>query len=266
MSSIKQVQDLEKQLANARQQINQLRTMVQEGKGSDSDQPVGAVNVPALSLPDSSNKERHHRRAKMSNFDGVRSNLTNFSRGIFKPPPPYRLAAPQPLYPHANHPLPPRQSVDRLLANYHQSIHSYAPLIHWPTFVQDCDELYRVGSFQHARQTWVALFFGVLACGTLLGSQHKSSAKEEEGSGYLHMCLRTVDTWSDSFTVDNARVNMLITVYMMEANRTSAAYIWLGCAVRVAQDIGLHQEQEAFSPFEAEMRRRTWWSIYNLDR
>ncbi|GAB7359916.1 hypothetical protein MBLNU230_g7443t1 [Neophaeotheca triangularis] len=266
MSSIKQVQDLEKQLANARHEINQLRSKVHEGKGSDPEQSTGVAKIPPLALPDHGPRERHHRHVNMSNFDGVRSNLVNFGRGIFKPPPPHRLAAPQPLYPHTNHPLPPRRDVDRLLSNYHQSVHNYAPLIHWPTFLQECDQLYRVGSFQQARQIWVALFFGVLACGTLIDTQHMNTAKEEEGSGYIDMTIRTVDTWTENFTIDHPRVNMLISVYMVEANLMSAGYVWLGCAVRIAQDIGLHQEWEAFSPFEAEMRRRVWWSIYQWDR
>ena len=40
-----------------------------------------------------------------------------------------------------------------------------------------------------------------------------------------------------------------------------------GLAIRIAQSIGLHRDGEAFkvSPFETEMRRRLWWSIYMLE-
>ena len=264
MSSIKQVQDLEKQLSHAKQQINQLRTMLQEGGANDID--PNSINVPALHLPDSAGKERRPGPPVMNNFDGVRKNLRNYGRGIFKPPPAYRQMAPQPLYPHANHPLPPKHVADRLLSHYHGSVHVYAPHLHWPTFVQEYEGIYRDGGFQNAQHIWVALFFAVLACGTLMDPQPYNTQHEGEAASYLDMCLRSINTWSDDLTLDTARTTLLLSIYFMEVNLRSPGWIWLGAAVRIAQDIGLHNDRGPYPPAEAEMRRRVWWSIYNWDR
>ncbi|KAK4556732.1 hypothetical protein LTR86_006303 [Recurvomyces mirabilis] len=263
MSSIKQVQDLEKQLAQAKQHIGQLRTMLQDGGATDLD---AALNVPTLQLPDSSSKERRLGPAPIDGFDETRRNICNFSRGIFKPPAPYKQSGPQPLFPHANHPLPPKQIVDRLLSHYHGSVHVYAPMIHWPTFMQEYDSVYRAGTFQQSTQLWVALFHGVLACGTLMDPQPNSSAQEGEGAAYVDMCMRCLNTWTDEPDMDSARASLLISIYFVEVNLRTGGWVWLGAAVRIAQDIGLHTERGPYPPVETEMRRRVWWSIYNWDR
>jgi len=264
MSSIKQVQDLERQLSLAKQQINQLRSMLQEGGAADLD--AGAVNVPALQLPESITKERRQGPLPLDAFDGVRRNIRNYARGIFKPPPLYRQAGPQPLYPHATHPLPPKHVTDRLLSHYRGSVQVYAPMLHWPTFTQEVDTLYRAESFQHSPHIWVAMFYAVLACGTLMDPQPIGSAQEGEGAGYLEMCRRTINTWSDDLTVDHARTALLMSIYFVEVNLTSQGWVWLGASVRFAQDVGLHKDPSPYPPFEAEMRRRIWWSVYNWDR
>jgi len=142
----------------------------------------------------------------------------------------------------------------------------YAPLLHWPTFIQEYENVYRVGTFQHSRHIWVALFFAVLACGTLMDPQPNGSAQEGEGAAFLDMSISSLNTWSDELTLDYARSSLLISIYFMETNLRSAGWVWLGAAVHVSQDIGLHTDRGPYAPLEAEMRRRVWWSVYNWDR
>lgn len=267
MSSIKQVQDLEKQLSVAKQQINQLRTMLQEGGASDLE--TSAMNVPALKLPEtpSANGKEHRPEAPvLQDFDDVRANVRNFGRGIFKPPPPYRVQVQQPPYPHPTHGLPPKHVADRLLSHYHGSVHVYSPHLHWPTFIQQYEELYRTGTLESCSHIWVAVFYAVLACGTLMDPQPSGTAQEAEGAKYIQDCMRSINTWSDELTLDTARAALLVSIYFIEINLRSAGWMWLGSAVRAALDIGLHMDGGPYSPLEAEMRRRVWWSVYNWDR
>ncbi|KAK3725423.1 hypothetical protein LTR37_000393 [Vermiconidia calcicola] len=264
MSSIKQVQDLEKQLSVAKQQINQLRTMLQEGGATDLE--ANAASIPTLNLPDPSAKERRPGPPAIEGFDETRANIRNYGRGIFKPPPPFRVFGSQPNYPHVAQTLPPKPVADRLLSHYHGSVHVYAPHIHWPTFIQEYENAYRLGTFQQSPHIWVSLFYGVLACGTLMDPQPNASAQEGEGAGYLDMSIRSINTWSDELTVDSVSASLLISIYFIESNIRSAGWMWLGAAVRNAQDIGLHTDRGPYPPVEAEMRRRVWWSVYNWDR
>lgn len=264
MSSIKQVQDLEKQLSVAKQQINQLRSMLQEGGATDLE--ANAVSIPALNLPDPSARERRPGPPAIEGLDEARANIRNYGRGIFKPPPPFRVFGSQPNYPHVAQPLPSKHVADRLLSHYHGSVHVYAPHIHWPTFIQEYENAYRLGTFQRSPHIWVSLFYGVLACGTLMDPQPNASAQEGEGAGYLDMSIRSINTWSDELTMDSVSASLLISIYFIESNIRSAGWMWLGAAVRNAQDIGLHTDRGQYPPVEAEMRRRVWWSVYNWDR
>lgn len=263
MSSIKQVQDLEKQLSIAKQQINQLRTMLQEGGSQDANAPS---TVPALQLPEVTTKERRHPPPVIEGFDEVRNNIRTYGKGIFKPPHPYRQCAPQATYPHVAQSLPPKNVADHLVAHYRGSVHLYAPHLHLPTFMQEYEELYRAGSFSQCRHIWVTLFYAVLACGTLMDPQPPKSGEESAGAQYMEKCMSSMNVWSDELTIDHVRASLLISIYFVETNLRSPAWIWLGAAVRISQDIGLHTDQGPYSPMDMEMRRRVWWSVYNWDR
>ncbi|KAK4989889.1 hypothetical protein LTR50_002937 [Elasticomyces elasticus] len=264
------VQDLEKQLSQTKQQMNQLRAMLQDGGAMDVDSSAGAAlapNPPAVGP----GKERRYGLPPLHNFDGVRRNIRNYGRGIFKPPPPYRHPVSQRFIPHSapenmSASLPPRHVVDRLLLQYHGSVHLYAPLLHWPTFIQEYESYSRAGSFSTAPQIWVSMFFAVLACAALVDATPNAGARDGEGAKFLETAIRTLNTWIDELTMDHARVSLLVSIYFCEANAKSAGWVWLGTAIRISQDIGLHCDYGPWPPLEAEMRRRVWWAIYNWDR
>lgn len=267
MSSIKQVQDLQSQLAEAKHQISQLRSMLQHGGAMDVDKQ--AVDVPTLNLPDIvPSSERKHGPPPMGNFDHVRKNIRIYSRGIFKAPPPYRPTVPQASYPSSNLVLPQRQITDQLLSQYYASYHRFAPLVHWPTFQVEVDKIYAAGSFQGAPQIWVSVFFAILACGTLhtTDSSPGLPTPDVEGKTFIDIAQRSINTWSDDMTIDHARTTLLTSIFLTEMNLKSAGWVWLGSAVRIAQDIGLHHETGPWPVVEGELRRRVWWTIYSWDR
>ncbi|KAI7722803.1 hypothetical protein KC353_g185, partial [Hortaea werneckii] len=135
-------------------------------------------------------------------------------------------------------------------------------------FEHDYENVNRAGTFQHIRRTWVCLFFAVLGCGTLMDPQPNGPVQEGEGDGdcYIATSLRVPDMRSDDLTLEYACASLLTSIYYLENNKRSPGWLFIGAAVRIAQDIGLHNDRGPYPPFEAEMRRRVWWSIYNWDR
>ncbi|KAK8203465.1 fungal-specific transcription factor domain-containing protein [Phyllosticta paracitricarpa] len=271
MSSIKQVQDLQNQLVDAKQQIAQLKSMLSHGGAMDvrKQEP----DMPTLNLPDivPSSLQRQS-PPQITNFHHVRKNIRIYGRGIFKAPPPVRPTVPPPLYPSSGALLPPKQTTDTVMARYYASFHFYGPLLHWPTFEVQVENLYKAGTFEGMPQIWVSLFFAVLACGTLhcLDAAPDQPRAEVEGKQFIDMAALAINTWSDDTTIDHACTTLLISHYLSEMNLRSAGWIWLGSAVRICQDLGLHkeggEEGELFSPLEIEIRRRIWWTIYTWDR
>jgi len=261
------VQELERQLSEAKQAFHGLQARLQEGSVQNPDsRPSDAAD---LKLPELNSKaERRRDPPVLNNFDHVRNNVRIYGRGIFKPPPMYRHPAHAALFSANDTHLPQKSLTDRLLSNYYYHIHRQLSILHWPTFTNQVEEVYARGTFQGSPQTWVSLFLAVLACGTLHKSNETpdTAKADPDGVNFVTLSMRAVNTWSDELSIDTARTTLLYSVFMTELNIKSAGWVWLASAVRIAQDIGLHYETGPWTVLEAEMRRRVWWGIYTWDR
>ncbi|PWW79819.1 hypothetical protein C7212DRAFT_273472 [Tuber magnatum] len=269
MSSIKQVQDLEKQLLAAKEQIRKLLSGQQakenmlENGGADGNTPDIPITVPDLN----SNPQRRPRPPVTQDLTDVRAHLRNYSRGVFKPPPPYRQVGSQSNFSPPLPELPPQSVADAILAQYYQTIHSVIPILHWPQFVQRYDEVRKQGDLSGVPPYWGSVLFAVFACGLLYTVDPQIKANyPDNGRSFIGYSRQLTDLFNDEFTIDHARSALLTSIFLTELNCKSAAWTWLGSTVRIAQDIGLHRESGPWPVVEGEMRRRVWWGIYVWDR
>ena len=250
----RQVQDLEKQLAHARQQISHLRSASTEGGP-----PETVYYVPPHQLTSDSHRSKRQKPTIVQDFSKTRSNVRRYGNGIFKPPqPPEQIGSRTPASPSIPE-LPLRRIADELLRHYQISIQGTLPIIHWPSFFKTYEEVYREGSLQHVPQIWSALLFAVLSFGTLRHSIH-------DKQGYFETSKSLIDLWAVDFSVDHVRCALLSSIFLVEMNLKSAGWAWLGFAVRISQDIGLHSDIGTWSATELDIRRRLWWSVYAFDR
>ncbi|KAG8528888.1 uncharacterized protein KY384_006577 [Bacidia gigantensis] len=185
-------------------------------------------------------------------------NMTRFGRGIFKSPYPQQRTTASPVSPSTLPGLPPKDVADVLLRQYRFTIHPTLPMLHWPSFQEQYESVYRDGSLHNVPPVWSSLLFAVFACGTL----HRSWS---EGQKYLEVSRSMIDLWAEDLTLDHARTALLNCMFLNESNRKSAGWTWMGIAVRFAFDIGLNCEAGTWNSIEEEMRRRVWWSMYACD-
>ncbi|KAL9615196.1 MAG: hypothetical protein Q9167_000403 [Letrouitia subvulpina] len=255
------VQDLEKQLAHARQQLSQLQSQ-------KSDSPEAGLNtrhrINSQAHRYESGPRKRLKTSSHEDFSKIGSDLVYYGHGIFKPP----LSINQKRNTAASFPnlkvmdlpqLPPKQIADDLLSMYRISFHATFPLVDWNTFCQDYESAYRQGSLQRAPQIWSALFFAVLACGTLCNSLRN-------GKDFLDQSQKLFDHTADDFTLDHVRTALLNSVFLVELNHKSAGWIWLGVAIRMGQDIGLHHEHFKGAFMDQVVNRPVWWTTYVCDR
>ncbi|KAL1953024.1 hypothetical protein VTO42DRAFT_3752 [Malbranchea cinnamomea] len=262
MSSIKQVQDLERQLAQARQQLNQLRSGIP--KIDSLMDPDISRGDEAPKIPDVGNRpNRLSAPTSSHNLSNACAKMSLYGQGLINfPPAPSYIPRQQILTTDAPA-LPPAGTVDALLRSYYSCVHSVFPLFHWPTFMNDYDRIRRTGSFRGIPRGWVAAFFSTLACGSLHTLDSSLIAKGKE-------CLQTsvslIDLWQDNFTVEQVQASVQISMFLYEFNLKSASWVWVGSAVRISQDLGLHIQYGPWTPLEAEIRRRLWWAVYVWER
>ncbi|KAJ5091192.1 hypothetical protein NUU61_006062 [Penicillium alfredii] len=242
MSSIKQVQDLEKQLHTTKHQLQQLRSgMLRPDNQMDVDE--SAVQ-PVIKLPEIEYRSTRRLKAPIAqDLSGVRSNLRRYGRGLLKAPNPYQQEGAKSLY--------------------FSCIHLVLPVLHWPSFVADYEKVYRSGSLLGVSSEWAAVLFGVFACGAIHTLEPN---REEEGKKYVRISCGIIDVWQDNFNLDRARAALLASIFLYEVNSKSASWVWIGSAVRVAQEIGLHIDSGPWPAVEGEMRKRLWWGLYTWDR
>jgi hypothetical protein len=265
MSSIKQVQDLEKQIAQVKRENAQLRSMLNVRDGQIDLEDEGAQQIP-LKLPEiGSHPKRQPRPPPIHDLSRARSNIRNYGRGIFKPPAPYRQAGSQAFFNPPQPDLPRKHLADHLMSSYYSSVHMMIPILHWPTFQQEYEAVYKAGGLHGVPPVWSSLLFAVLAVGVLF-STDPNIHRPHTGKEFIELSLRLLDVWNDDFVIDHARAAVLTSIFLTELNLKSAAWTWLGSAVRISQDIGLHSETGPWPMIEGEMRRRVWWGIYVWDR
>ena len=263
------MQDLEKQLLVAKEQIRKLQNGQQtkehmlENGATDSSAPDIPITVPDLN----SNPQRRPRPPVTQGLAGVRAHLRNYSRGVFKSPPPYRQVGFQSNFSPQLPELPPQSVADAILAQYYQTIHSVIPILHWPQFVQRYEEVRKQGDLSGVPPCWGSVLFAVFACGLLytVDPQIKASYPDN-GRSFIGYSRQLTDLFNDEFTIDHAQSALLTSIFLTELNCKSAAWTWLGSSVRIAQDIGLHRESGPWPVVEGEMRRRVWWGMYVWDR
>lgn len=261
MSSIKQVQDLEKQIQSLRQQLQQVRTERLRPDMMDIDDG-GAQSL--LNLPEAEHKPARRPPAPVfQDLSEVRTNLRQHGRGIFKVPTPYQQPESRSVVTGDAPELPAKDVADRLLEHYFNCIHSVLPVLHWPSFTAEYEKVYQAGSLVGVSSEWAAVLFGVFACGKVHTLEPN---REEKGKEFVRLSCGIIDVWQDNFNLDRARAALLVSIFLYEVNSKSASWVWIGSAVRVAQEIGLHIDSGPWPAVEGEMRKRLWWGLYTWDR
>lgn len=261
------MQDLEKQLAAAKQMIHKLT----EGSGGLDTSMSGRsapdrrlINVPEIgSVPE----RRPQAAPVIKDITDVRAHIRDYSRDVFKPPPPHRQVGKQEDFRHPILPLPPVAVGEALLARYYETIHNIIPILHWPQFIDQYEDIKHNSDLTGISPAWGSILFAVLACGIVYTTDPEIRRRyPDNGRCYIGYSRQLTDLFNDEFTIDHARSALLTSIYMTELNCKSASWTWLGCTVRIAQDIGLHRESGPWPVIEGEMRRRVWWGIYAWDR
>ncbi|KAF2672623.1 hypothetical protein BT63DRAFT_132455 [Microthyrium microscopicum] len=264
MSSIKQVQDLQSQLTEARRKINHLENILQ-----DTAKTQGSPQTSNLKMPGHGYRmETSVPPPQLKDFDHVRKAIRTYSRGIFKIPPQYKPLAPSPRLTAAEVTLPPRDITEILLGQFYNYYNAHRPFLQWSLFTQQIDKAYEMDSLQGHHQLWVAMFFAVLACGTLQSTSRESEGLDPDRNGLRYMVIasRLLNTWTDNLSLDHARTSLLITMFLNEQNIQSAGWIWLGSGIRISQDTGLHVTSGPWPRLERDYRHMMYWAIFSYDR
>ncbi|KAH8809243.1 C6 transcription factor [Xylogone sp. PMI_703] len=158
--------------------------------------------------------------------------------------------------------LPPPEEMDVLLSAYFSSYGALFPFLHEPTFRETYEECKATG-FAKVRRTWLGLLNMIFAMASNVDQSAGVPAKERFKKSHIfsESLMRTV-------SLDIVQYLLLVVLYLQGTQRSIQTWSAHGILVRTAMALGLYSEQsgQGLDPIQREIRRRTWLTIYCLDK
>jgi hypothetical protein len=248
LTSTRQVQDLEKQLLVAKQQVSHYQSLV---KGDSA-----AVDEDDSSPGGSSPAKR--RKLERQNYGSIQTRMIQRGSGLLRAPTAEEDSSR--LLSSSEVPaIPSRDVADHLLHKYETSVQSTLPFLNWPKLMQLVDRIYQDAYMRDVSVDSLALFFGCLACGALLDGV-------EEARPHFESMRKLLDLWAEHPSVNLVRAAVLGAFFLVESNQRRRAFALIGYAVRIAQDVGLHRQTGMLSLQEEDFRYRLWSVLVWIER
>ncbi|KIW73681.1 hypothetical protein PV04_01779 [Phialophora macrospora] len=177
-------------------------------------------------------------------------------------------------------PFPPRNIAMLFIDAYFQHTHITFPLLHRPTFLAAVEQIYSNPTYYSTNSFDAFVFDMVLAIGSANFNRF-----EESTAGTANHYSRAQKKLHELLNMRGLvplQTILLLSQHGIFSNlRDTSGSIWhlIGIAARICVELGLHLEPKRVerqtgrpavrtSPitFEVEMRKRTFWCFYNLDR
>ena len=187
-----------------------------------------------------------------------------------------------------NRKFPDRSAADKYITIYFSTIHIAYPYVDRQRFLVDYDKYWNVEQRSELSYVSIALLCRLSVsllhlCADnvvnifAIGSYYDVCTMPTEQSASLHYAyfqraLVAAGCVEADYSVDNVRILLAQSFYLLLAQWTDRCWLTLGLAIRIAQSIGLHiehgqaQNDPATGHIDLELQRRTWHSLYALDR
>ncbi|CZR66991.1 related to C6 transcription factor [Phialocephala subalpina] len=166
--------------------------------------------------------------------------------------------------------VPSEDVTKKLLSHYFSTTGRLFPYLHEGSFWETYEEIRR-NNFTKIRRTWLGLFNIILALATSTGSGTNIIASEKVRKSDLYyqravgLCEKHILRAS---SLEAVQFLLVMGQYLQGTQKSVQAWSIHGLTVKAAFQLGLHSAAAAkrFSPFEQEIRKRTWYGCVVLDR
>lgn len=175
--------------------------------------------------------------------------------------------------------LPRRRIADEYVRGYWNFLHPVFPIVHKPTISKQYEALWRSDidleadsetTIEMEETTFLATMNLIFALGSKLSEMVELSARSKIADGFYQKS-RKINNLEvlDSSSLQSVQLLLLTAVYLQSSDRVERCWNVLGLAIRAAQGLGLHTENNltVMPPQPVlEMRRRVWYNCVSLDR
>ncbi|KAJ4253359.1 hypothetical protein NW762_010514 [Fusarium torreyae] len=172
--------------------------------------------------------------------------------------------------------LPTEDTAQSLVNAYFQFADVAMPLLHQPSFRQQLDLVYSMPRTINFTETHIdtnsrtAVFFVLEVFAIALLSMQKQDPSRVSpwlADRYHKTALSALNKASLPGGVEGIQALLLIAQYSYHHPAFWAAWRTVGAALRLAVELGLHQDTTSgLDPLVLDTRRRTFWVAYSMDR
>ncbi|KKA24937.1 Uncharacterized protein T310_1016 [Rasamsonia emersonii CBS 393.64] len=171
--------------------------------------------------------------------------------------------------------FPSREEAARYLDIYFSTIHVAYPFLRKATVLAHFERMWSEEEVDEQQdRPWLALLNFIFAIGSYYMSfPHDEKTDFQPHFQYFEQGLYFSNELMASCTLTNVWILLVQCFFLLAVCQTDSCWNTLGFAIRMGQSIGLHVENplsmrgpEVSYATERELRRRTWYSMYVLDR
>ncbi|CAH1763475.1 2961_t:CDS:10 [Entrophospora sp. SA101] len=160
--------------------------------------------------------------------------------------------------------LPPKELCDALLNIYWNKLHPYVPFI-------DKSEVMEKYNNLETNFPSVILLYSIFALASkYIDDTSVRSNPDDPITAGVPFYERAKEIIKDEFetaTITTVQALLLLSIFY-QGDKGSTPWIYVGLAIRLAQDMGLHRDSSKWNLDERqiELRKRIWWVCVLLDR
>ncbi|CAG8527020.1 237_t:CDS:2, partial [Diversispora eburnea] len=154
--------------------------------------------------------------------------------------------------------LPPKEISDKLLEIYWKDMYFYMPII-------DKQDLMEKYNRKELNRYQTILLYAILAI-TLKYNNFGEDPNNTEDEKYFERAKELLKEEFEHATLPIIQAILLLALHQL-GKKNSRPWIYIGLAIRLAQDMGIHRDSANWKldEKEAEIRRRTWWACIIID-
>jgi len=162
--------------------------------------------------------------------------------------------------------MPSMDVMDHLLKVHFRSVHPVLPMLHFKTL---SDLIHRNESPPSH------LVFAVLGLSSRFSDNPvfrtpQDGADKPPSAIFYERAKHFIKEEYDHSQLATVQALLLIAIQQMGFCESQRAWLCVGMAIRMAQDLGLNKEtsgqEQSKNRLQKEMKKRTWWSIYVIER
>ncbi|RDW76467.1 Zn(II)2Cys6 transcription factor [Aspergillus mulundensis] len=177
----------------------------------------------------------------------------------------------------ASRALPPRAVADFLICVCLTHASDVFFYLDQSQFLADVDQFYnQPASPLRLDSGFVCLILSVLALGSQWTELERPSSfsanllpdDREPGRVFFEEARSLIPDLMDRTSLTSIQAPFILGVYSLPDRALGSAYSYMGLALRKAVALEIHQQGDdsRFSEHEIQVRCRTWWSVYSLER